>query len=105
MYRPLPNEVTIKQSTIEGLGLFATQDIPAKHDFGVSHVFDASVDDAYVRTPLGGFVNHSVEPNCELSPPSTSMPLTARRLHLKTLREIKEGEELTTKYSLYSLNK
>ena len=27
MYRPLPKELTIKNSAIEGLGLFATQDI------------------------------------------------------------------------------
>ena len=28
-YRPLPDGVTIKRSPIEGLGLYATQDIPA----------------------------------------------------------------------------
>ena len=29
MYRPLPDELTIKHSPIEGLGLFATQEIKA----------------------------------------------------------------------------
>ena len=28
MYRPLPNSVTIKDSDLHGLGLFATEDIP-----------------------------------------------------------------------------
>ena len=31
MYRPLPDELTIKHSPIEGLGLFATKEIKAIH--------------------------------------------------------------------------
>ena len=33
MYRPLPNELTIKSSPIEGLGLFATKEIKANESF------------------------------------------------------------------------
>ena len=38
MYRPLPDGLTIKNSPIEGLGLFATQNIKA-NSFAVSRQF------------------------------------------------------------------
>ena len=108
MYRPLPDEVTISESTIEGLGLFATKDISSGHQFGISHVSDTGFDNGYIRTPLGGFVNHSNEPNCELirkrefdsfNPPIAK---NGRHLILTAIRDIREGEEITTKYSLYN---
>jgi len=37
-YRPLPKSLTIKPSGIEGLGLFATQDIKAGTQLGVTHI-------------------------------------------------------------------
>ena len=62
MYRPLPKELTIKNSPIEGLGLFATQNIK-KHCFiGITHIRDEQFENKYIRTPLGGFYNHSNEP-------------------------------------------
>ena len=39
-YRPLPDNLTIKNSKIEGLGLFATKDIKKDHIFGITHVKD-----------------------------------------------------------------
>jgi len=62
MYRPLPNELTIKNSAIEGLGLFATKDIKANSFIGVTHIRDEQFENKYIRTPLGGFYNHSNEP-------------------------------------------
>jgi len=63
MYRPLPKQLTIKNSVIEGLGLFATEDIK-KHSFiGVTHIRDEQFENKYIRTPVGGFYNHSNEPN------------------------------------------
>ena len=63
MYRPLPDGLTIKNSPIEGLGLFATIDIK-KHTFiGVTHIRDEQFENKYIRTPLGGFYNHSNDPN------------------------------------------
>ena len=63
MYRPLPKEITIKKSPIEGLGLFATENIK-KHSFiGITHVRDEQFENKYIRTPIGGFYNHSNEPN------------------------------------------
>ncbi len=63
MFRPLPKELTIKNSPIEGLGLFATEDIK-KHSFiGITHVRDEQFENKYIRTPIGGFYNHSDHPN------------------------------------------
>ena len=62
MYRPLPDELTIKNSPIEGLGLFATEDIKSNSFIGVTHVRDEQFENKYIRTPLGGFYNHSNEP-------------------------------------------
>ena len=62
MYRPLPKQLTIKNSTIEGLGLFATEDIKANTFIGITHVRDEQFENKYIRTPLGGFYNHSNKP-------------------------------------------
>ena len=40
MYRPLPDGLTIKNSPIEGLGLFATVTIKKYSFFGVTHIRD-----------------------------------------------------------------
>ena len=62
MYRPLPKELTIKNSVIEGLGLFATANIKANTFIGVTHIRDEQFENKYIRTPLGGFYNHSNNP-------------------------------------------
>lgn len=98
MYKPLPDYVTIELSQIHGHGLFATDNIDANHVIGVTHVRDNRFQDGYIRTPLGGFFNHSTEPNCEIIEEGDF-------LKLKTLREIKDGEELTATYTLYDPTK
>ena len=90
MYRPLPFNVTVKESEIEGLGLFATMGIPAKTNLGVSHYF---WDDRLIRTPLGGFYNHAEIPNCYSE-------ISNDYAQLITLRDIEEGEEITCFYSI-----
>ena len=62
MYRPLPDGLTIKNSPIEGLGLFATIEIKANSFIGVTHIRDEQFENKYIRSPLGGFYNHSNEP-------------------------------------------
>ena len=62
MYRPLPDGLTIKSSQIEGLGLFATVDIGKNTFIGVTHIRDEQFENKYIRTPLGGFYNHSNDP-------------------------------------------
>tara|TARA_Y100000310_G_C20622298_1_gene784027 strand:- start:1158 stop:1529 length:372 start_codon:yes stop_codon:yes gene_type:complete len=104
MYKPLPESVTIKKSKINGLGLFATRKIEANKTLGVSHVKSgpgmrsAKTEDGYWRTPLGGFINHSNNPNC-----IKEENRFTGNLFLRTKKIIKEGEELTVKYTLYNV--
>ena len=62
MYRPLPDGLTIKNSPIEGLGLFTAVDIKKNSFIGVTHIRDEQFENKYIRTPLGGFYNHSNDP-------------------------------------------
>ena len=62
MYRPLPDGLTIKNSPIEGLGLFSTVAIKKNTFIGITHIRDEQFDNKYIRTPLGGFYNHSNNP-------------------------------------------
>ena len=106
MYKPLPESLTIKQSGINGLGLFADQKIMSGTNFGMSHL---KIGDTIFRTPLGGFINHANDPNCvkaELR--MTSEDLQGHRYDYKkwnliTIRDIKEGEELTVRYTFYKI--
>ena len=98
MYRPLPKEVTIKKSYIEGLGLFANDNLSANTELGISHIKDSRFDNDYIRTPLGGFVNHSDNPNCEFYKDGDY-------IKLRTIRPINIGNELTAEYWLYDLEK
>ena len=43
-YKPLPNNLTIKNSKIEGLGLFASDFISSGYDLGETHVFAVSTN-------------------------------------------------------------
>ena len=63
MYKPLPKQLTIKKSPIEGLGLYATENIKKDSFIGVTHIRDEQFENKYIRTPVGGFYNHSNEPN------------------------------------------
>ncbi len=62
MYRPLPDGLTIKNSPIEGLGLFTNVEIKKNTFIGITHIRDEQFDNKYIRTPLGGFYNHSNNP-------------------------------------------
>ena len=62
MYRPLPDELTIKSSPIEGLGLFATKEIKANTFIGITHIRDEQFENKYIRTPLGLSLIHISEP-------------------------------------------
>ena len=92
-YRPLPKSLTIKSSGIEGLGLFATQDIKAGTQLGVTHII---ISDDIIRLPLGGFINHTDNPNCVRID-------VANKSYLHTIKDIKQDEELTLKYTIYKV--
>ena len=103
MYKPLPKELTIKPSQIHGLGLFATENIPKETVLGITHLEHQDHEDGWIRTPLGGFYNHSQTPNCELI--VSHVGLYERRMIVKqliTINDIKVGEELTCTYTLWT---
>ena len=45
MYKPLPDNVTIAESKIHGLGLFATRFIRSETVIGLTHVYDENFED------------------------------------------------------------
>ena len=51
-WRPLPDFLTIGNSKIEGLGLFALKDLPEGKDLGMTHIFDKRFKDQYIRLLL-----------------------------------------------------
>ena len=106
-YRPLPEYLTIGTSSIEGLGLIAVDDIVPNVQIGITHVYDPRFEDNFVRTPLGGFINHSEDPNCEIVYEESSNTIERGLPVIRTLNSIKpivKGEELTVKYKLYEFN-
>ena len=106
MYKPLPESLTIKQSDINGLGLFADQKIMQATNLGMTHLkFNGTI----FRTPLGGFINHSNTPNCEkaclfmTNHDNPNLKFDYKKWNLITLQDIKEGEELTVRYTFYNI--
>ena len=101
MYKPLPDSVVVRESPIHGYGLYATTPIKKGFHLGVSHVSAPGFEGGYLRTPVGGFINHSDEPNCiKIESPEESV-LTY--YSLVTARDIAQDEELTVKYTLYNV--
>ena len=107
MYRPLPPQITIKKSNIDGLGLFSTCDIAEGYNLGITHIANDNFENQYIRTPLGGFINHSNTPNCRLIKITPRLELsdnsTDTVLVLITKQLIVANTELTTYYSLYKI--
>ena len=106
MYKPLPESLTIKTSKVNGLGLFAKEGIAQGTNLGMSHL---KISDTILRTPLGGFINHSNDPNIvkvELlmsNHDDPKMKFDYKKWNLVTLRDIKKGEELTLRYTFYNI--
>ena len=134
MYKPLPSFLTIKKSPIEGLGLYATKNIKANSFIGLTHIQDNNFENGYIRTPLGGFYNHSNEPNLrrvvsDILPKlqcgdliddaldATKIPdgkasrenlypkVEGKYMFIVSIKDIKVGDELTANYNLYTYPK
>ena len=108
MYRPLPESLTIEQSGINGLGLFATKGIAQGTNLGVTHMEFALLNngETILRTPLGGFINHSNTPNVvkvELRTGNGDPSCLTKKWSLVSLKDIKKGEELTVRDTFYNV--
>ena len=121
MYRPLPKSLTIKDSKIDGLGLFSKTKIQKNSFIGITHVKHNDFQDMYIRTPLGGFYNHSKNPNVtKIS--SDTLPKydfgqnieikikesledknnnKLKYFYLVSLKDIEPGEEILAKDTFY----
>ena len=103
-WRPLPDQITIKESKIEGLGIFATENLPPNTDLGISHVYDQRFPDNYIRLPLGAFINHHEMPNCRAIVSESHETLgEIKHIRIITDKSILSGEELTLNYIINKL--
>lgn len=93
-YRPLPKELFIGFSDIEGNGVFASEEIAKDTNLGISHKL---VDNELIRLPLGGFINHDKEENCTLIQKDNNF-------YLYTIKDIEVDEELVIDYNKYICN-
>lgn len=100
-YHPLPKCLEIRKSPIEGMGLFATEKIALGTNLGITHY---EFETVLVRTPLGGFYNHSDTPNCQKIVSWNNM-LNCQVYDLFALRDIEAGEEITVRYTFYRIGK
>ena len=105
MYKPLPKELRLGFSDIHDIGLFAKEDIAQGTNLGMSHL---EISDTIVRTPLGGFINHKDNPNCEkiklyFTNEDNQPAYNFSKWNLITIKDIKAGEELTLKYTFYDV--
>ena len=114
MYSPLPKGLTLGESEIHDIGLFAKEKLVEGTNQGMSHV---ELGKMMIRTPLGGFINHSSKPNCvkvkslltrqqwnSLNDlPKDKYDHNFPRWDLVTLKDIEEGEELTVHYTFYTI--
>ena len=97
-YKPLPKGLRIEKSKIQGFGLFTLLFLKEGTNLGTSHI---KIKDELIRTPLGGFVNHSDDPNCVKTKLHTDNYI---KYNLVTIKDIAGGDELTVKYTFYNMS-
>ena len=92
MNKPLPDGLYVSNSDIAGQGLFTNRKLEVGTELGLSHKM---IDDNLIRTPLGGFINHSEEPNVQKYQ-------IGNDYFIKVIKDINVGEEITLKYNWYN---
>ena len=92
MYKPLPDGLYVSNSDIAGQGLFTNRKLEVGTELGLSQKM---IDDNLIRTPLGGFINHSEEPNVQKYQ-------IGNDYFIKVIKDIDVGEEITLKYNWYN---
>ena len=106
MFNPLPKELTLGESEIHDIGLFAKEDIKRGHAFGICHL---QIGKELYRTPLGGFINHSDKPNCTKSMfrihnlQDGALKMDYKTWRLFATEDIESGDELTLTYTFYKI--
>lgn len=81
----------ISKSEIHGDGVFITKDLVKGETIGVV-VEDTTSLILYITKDFGVYVNHSDEPNAKLF-------IEGNKLLLKSIRDIKKGEEILGDYN------
>ena len=95
-YKPLPDNLKIELSKIDGHGIFATINLVKGLDLGCTHIKIPMVL-GYIRTPLGGFVNHSEDNNCELFIKENWDDYII--FNIKTIKNIDKNNEILLNYN------
>tara|TARA_R110002033_G_scaffold147855_1_gene185125 strand:- start:51 stop:446 length:396 start_codon:yes stop_codon:yes gene_type:complete len=108
-YKPLPYGLIIKDSGIQGQGVFTTRDLHVGCNLGISHyrinmsevtsINQEENKNEFIRTPLGGFINHNDIPNCNRS--QIRVKPGFDKWTIIVIENIKAGNELTLKYTMY----
>lgn len=108
-YKPLPDSLTIKESPIHGLGVFAKEDINTLNKLCDSHLYIKNghfpMYKHLIRLEVGGYINHSKTPNTEIRRiEAADNEISSRNNNLRfyglyPTKEIKAGEELTLDYT------
>ena len=101
MYSPLPKQLEIRKSSIHGHGLFTKEPIPKNIILGISHVQHDLFPDGWIRTPIGGFYNHSETSNCKLVGIYMDEGFLTEIKLLQTTEYIKKDTELTCTYTIW----
>lgn len=96
-YKALPDSITVKESSIEGLGLYAKQDINKGDIIGESLWCIPSLK-LKIRTPLGGFASHDRKANVEYAEARRFRIPSVYLYTMVAIKDIKEGEEILLDY-------
>tara|TARA_R100000322_G_scaffold160313_1_gene121728 strand:- start:20 stop:337 length:318 start_codon:yes stop_codon:yes gene_type:complete len=94
-YNPLPENLSIRKSDIHGYGIFASVEINKDEDLGSTHIKVPMIL-GFIRTPLGGFINHSKKANCVLQVTRDWDDYLVYNVF--TTRKIKKNEEILLEY-------
>ncbi len=92
-YRALPEGLFVQNSPIAGQGIFTRYELTEGKELGMSHYLE---NGEIYRTPLGGFLNHSINPNCVKYQ-------VGNKYYVKTIRSIGPMEELFLRYTFYEV--
>tara|TARA_B100001113_G_scaffold347361_1_gene339657 strand:- start:106 stop:393 length:288 start_codon:yes stop_codon:yes gene_type:complete len=93
-YRALPDGLFISDSPIAGQGIFTRRPLESGTVLGLSHII---LGEEIIRTPLGGFINHSDHPNC------AKYEYEPHRYFITVLEDIDPMKELFLKYTFYEV--